>query len=268
MDLRTVRAFIAAFVVAALTGCAGVGTHHGGADHERLANAISIDDEHTVRQAVQSAVVKPNDRISVAGYPDGAPLIAIAARSASLQVMRFLISAGADVNARTPVNETPLMLASFFFDDTQQGARAFERHELAVRLLADAGADLENHYYYTPLAYAAYQGNERVVNYLIQRGARVNASAEQGGAYVNTPLMMAAIQGHERIARRLLSAGADADVRVYGGHTAAELAVKHNHKSLAQLLQCAQKQYGVAAFGPHCTQILGYDPGVQRQSSR
>ena len=50
----------------------------------------------------------------------------------------------------------------------------------------------------------AYQGNERIVAFLLQRGARVDASAQQGGAYVNTPLMMAAIQGHERIARMLL----------------------------------------------------------------
>src|SRR5690606_35117370 len=114
--------------------------------------------------------------------------------------------------------------------------QAFQRHEEAVKLLVSSGADLENlPYHYTPLAYAAYQGNERVVRYLIDRGARVNADARDGGTYVNTPLMMAAIQGHERIARSLLQAGADADVRVYGGHTAAEFAAKYNHKSLAAL---------------------------------
>lgn len=266
MHFGLIRGILCAIVVGILTGCAGVGTN-GSLDHERLNNAIVLDDVSTVRDAVQSAVVTPNQRISVAGYPDGAPLIAVAARSASLQVLRYLVSAGADVNARTPVNETPLMLASFFYDDTQQGPRAFERHEQAVRFLAEAGANLENDYYYTPLAYAAYQGNERVVAFLIQRGARVNASAQQGGSYVNTPLMMAAIQGHERIARMLLRAGADADVRVYGGHNATELAAKHNHQALAQLLQCAQKQYGAAPFGPQCRQILGYDPSERIQTA-
>jgi ankyrin repeat protein len=161
------------------------------------------------------------------------------------------------------------MLAAFFHDDTQQGARAFERHARAVQILAEAGADLENHpYHYTPLAYAAYQGNERVVLFLLQRGARVNADVGRGGAYINTPLMMAAMQGHERIARVLLRAGADADVRVFGGHTASELAVKYNHRDLAQLLQCAQKQYGTAPFGAQCRQILGYDPREQVQGTR
>ena len=42
----------------------------------------------------------------------GEPLLALAARAGSVQVVRYLISAGADINARTPVNETPLMLAA------------------------------------------------------------------------------------------------------------------------------------------------------------
>ena len=137
-----------------------------------------------------------------------------------------------------------------------------------AQLLVSSGADLENlPYHYTPLAYAAYRGNERVVRFLIDRGARVNADARDGGTYVNTPLMMAAIQGHERIARSLLQAGADADVRVYGGHTAAEFAAKYNHKSLANLLLCAQREYGVASSGPHCRELLGYDPRDGRSAS-
>ena len=253
------RLVTCALIALGVSGCAGIGGAPGSGDDVRLVNAIVSDDVYSVRTAIQTGALNPNQRIAAEAYPDGAPLIAIAARAASLEVLRFLISAGADVNARTPVNETPLMLAAFFFDESRQSSgRGFERHERAVRLLADAGADLENYpYHYTPLAYAAYQGNERVVGFLIQRGARVNADAQRGGTYVNTPLMMAAIQGHERVARSLLQAGADADVRVYGGHTASELAAKYNHKALALLLQCAQKQYGTAPFGSQCSQILG-----------
>ncbi len=246
--------FASLIVVLGLTGCAGVGG--GGADNDRIVNAIVADDVYTVRGAVQNGGLNPNARVPAEAYPDGAPIIAIAARAAALEVMRFLISSGADVNARTPVNETPIMLAAFFFDEVR-GERSFDRHERAVRLLAESGAQLENDYYYTPLAYAAYQGNERVVRYLLERGAKVNGAAQQGGTYANTPLMMAAIQGHERIVRMLLAAGADADVRVYGGHTAAELAVKYNHHALAQLIQCAQRQYGSTPVGINCRAVLG-----------
>ena len=263
------RFALCVLIVLGMTGCAGVGGP-GSFDKDRLVNAVVSDDVHYVRSAVQTGGLDPNQRVAAEAYPDGAPLVAIAARAASLEVLRFLISAGVDLNARTPVNETPLMLASFFYDETQQSSgRAFERHERAVRLLTEAGADLENQpYHYTPLAYASYQGNERVVRYLIDRGARVNADASGGGTYINTPLMMAAIQGHERIVRTLLRAGADADVRVYGGHTAAEFAAKYNHNAVAQLIQCAQRQYGTAPFGANCRAILGYDPGEVRQTSR
>jgi len=259
---------VSALIVLALAGCASVSVTPGSVDSDRLLNALVLDDVHYVRGAVESAGVNPNQRIPAPAWPDGAPLIAIAARAASLETMRFLIAAGADINARTPVNETPLMLAAFFFDESRQGTgQAYERHERAVRLLVESRADLENiQYQYTPLTYAAYQGNERVVRYLIERGARVNAWAQNGGTYVNTPLMMAAIQGHEQIARTLLRAGADADVRVYGGHTAAEFATKYNHRGLAQLLMCAQRQYGTGAFGPQCRQILGYDPADVRMA--
>jgi ankyrin repeat protein len=270
MSRFVARFFICALILIGVTGCAGMGGPGGAGDTDRLLNAVVMDDSGYVQSAFQTGGVSPNQRIAAEGYPDGAPLIAIAARAASLNVLRALISAGADVNARTPVNETPLMLASFFFDESQQSTgRAYERHERAVRLLAEAGADLENYpYHYTPLAYAAYQGNDRVVRFLIERGARVNADADRGGTYINTPLMMAAIQGHEPIVRTLLRAGADADVRVYGGHTAAEFAAKYNHKALAQLLQCAQRQYGTGGFGPQCRQLLGGEPFQERYSSR
>lgn len=258
--------FFSCIAVLALSGCASLGGPGGADDADRVNAAIATDDVHFLRSAIQAGTLTPGQKVSAPGYPDGAPMLAIAARAAALDVMRFLISAGADVNGRTPVGETPLMLASFFFDETGEATgQAFQRHEEAVKLLVSSGADLENlPYHYTPLAYAAYQGNERVVRFLIERGANVNSDARDGGTYVNTPLMMAAIQGHERIARSLLRAGADADVRVYGGHTAAEFAAKYNHKSLADLLLCAQREYGVASSGPHCRQLLGYDPRVRR----
>jgi ankyrin repeat protein len=250
MDRKTARgiAFVCIALITMLTGCGSVSYTRGdGPDNDSLNNAIAIDDVYTIRSAIQARVITPDQRIVTPGYSAGAPLLAIAARAGSLEVMRYLIAAGADLNARTPVGETPLMLAAFFSDVAEQATgRAGDRHEQAVRLLVSAGA----------LSYAAYQGKQRIVRFLLERGAKVNADARSGMTYVNTPLMMAAIQGHEAIVRMLLQAGADADARVAGGHTAAEFAAKYNHGRLAQLLLCAQRDS--ARSGGQCGgQILG-----------
>lgn len=240
----------AAVVFAFLAGC----THLDGrmVDSERLYNAILQDDVNYVRTLVDSNALTVNQPISVPGYQEGTPLITVAARSASLGVMRYLISAGADVNARTPINETALMLAAFFeSEERSRNPGRRERHDEAVRILLGAGAELENHpYHYTPLSYAAYQGHDSAVRLLIARGARVDADAENGGTYINTPLMMAAMQGHTSTALHLLRAGADAGIRVHGGHTAAELAVKYRHVELARLLRCAAR-HGPGSFARH-----------------
>src|SRR6266545_7605945 len=167
-----------------LTACSNMSFSPGSrVDTVQLLNAIDQDNAGYIRSAVESGALNVNQRVAAPAYPDGAPLITVAARAGALSVLRYLVSAGADLNSGTPVNETALMLASFFYDqDLTDSPRAFERHEKAVRLLVEAGADLENPhaYAYTPLSYAAYQGNERVVRYLIERGARVNNVAPNG----------------------------------------------------------------------------------------
>jgi ankyrin repeat protein len=166
--------------------------------------------------------------------------------------MRYLIDAGADVNATTPANETSLMLATYFYGSDRDGVGG-ENYEKAVRMLVEAGAKLENERAsYTPLAYAAYQGHNGMVEYLLKRGARVDGGARNGVAYINTPLMMASMQGHRKTALLLLRAGADARVRVYHGHTAAELAEKHLGRDLVGILKCAEHLAPGEAFSQRC----------------
>jgi len=230
-----IRALAACLLAGAvLAGCAHV--KPGATDPDRLHNAIAIDDDGYVRDAVKSGGLGVNQRIATPGFREGAPLILIAARYGSVKTLRYLISAGADLNARAATGETALMMAAYFQGDPR------DRQEQAVRMLVEAGASLENApNTYTPLAYAAYQGNDRVVRYLLERGARVDADARDGIAYVNTPLMMAAIQGHLDTALWLLRAGADARTRVYLGLTAAELAQKYNQVHLVGPLRCAEQ---------------------------
>lgn len=233
---------LAAWVAAVslLAGCAGM--PGGASDADRLYNAIAVDDVGFVQEAIQSGKLHVNQSVRTPGFQEGAPLVLVAARYASLKTLRYLISAGANVNARAATGETALMLASYFKnEDPQRFTSTNEGHEQAARILVEAGASLENvPYHYTPLAYAAYAGHNRLVRYLLERGARVDADAEEGIAYVNTPLMMAAIQGHLETTVWLLRAGANARTRVYLGHTAAELASKNNHGNIAAILRCAE----------------------------
>ncbi|MGW8183092.1 MAG: ankyrin repeat domain-containing protein, partial [Burkholderiales bacterium] len=159
---------------ALLSGCA---TSSGprSIDSDGLLSAIETDDVYTIRSAVASRAISPNQRIPAPGYSRGTPLITLAARAGSLGVLQYLIGAGADVNARSPYNETALMLASFFMSDQEGRGGSYEQHEAAARLLVEAGASLEAaRDGYTPLSYAAYQGRNDTIRFLLSRGARVD----------------------------------------------------------------------------------------------
>lgn len=254
-EFHGIRILLIALAVALVSGCSGMGGKYTAGDADELLNAVALDDVGAVRNAVGSGL-NPNLRIPAPGYSAGAPLLALAARSGSVQVVRYLISAGADINARTPVNETPLMLAAYFRDGDGDSGSA-DRHDEAIRILVEAGAQIENvPHNYTPLAYAAYNNRQRALRYLIERGAKLDADAQERVIYINTPLMMAAIQGHREIVRMLLRAGADPLVRVHLGSTARELAVKYRHTHVEPYLACAESlppgmRYAQRCEGPN-----------------
>lgn len=243
------RAACCLAAVLVISGCAGVGGSHRSGDVDGMLNAIAQDDVSYIQAAVREGM-SVNQRVAAPAYSQGAPLIALAARAASIRTLRYLIAAGADVNARTPVNETPLMLAAYF---REEGANPEERHDEALRLLIEAGAQLENDpAFYTPLAYAAYNDRRRALRILIDKGARVDGDAVGRMAYSNTPLIMAAIQGHREAVRALLRAGADPHVRVQDGGTAREYAVKYRHSHVVPLLVCAESVPSGLRYAQHC----------------
>ncbi|WP_020406233.1 ankyrin repeat domain-containing protein [Hahella ganghwensis] len=80
--------------------------------------------------------------------------------------------------------------------------------------------NLRNHKGYTPLMVAAYNGQEVMVDYLLQYGADACAEDKRG----NTALMAAVFRGELRISKRLISADCNPDQTNKRGMTAAMFA--------------------------------------------
>jgi len=137
-----------------------------------------------------------------------AALLVAAAKGDAPQVKR-LLTAGADVDtrrgsdARSAVDMTPLMLAAagtHYGDDN--------RKRLAtVNILLAYGANINASCTggFTPLIWAVWGGNAKVVRLLICRGADVNANYP---AYDLTPLAVATSGRYSHIVRLLRRAGA------------------------------------------------------------
>lgn len=128
------------------------------------------------------------------------------------------------VVARSPDGFTALHLAAFF------------GHPDVVRLLVDAGADIEsvadNPSKVQPLHSAVAGRSLEVVDVLFGAGAGVDA--RQTGGF--TPLMGAAAGGSTELVTRLLEAGADGSARTDDGKTALDLAREHGHAEVEDLL--------------------------------
>ena len=124
-------------------------------------------------------------------------------------VVRLLLDAGADLNARDEFSDaTPLHMAGH------------NENPDAVRALLDAGADLEarDENGNTPLMHAALRNQSPdVVRLLLDAGANLEARGSQRW----TPLMMAAgYNQNPQVVRALLDAGAELEARGEGGSTA------------------------------------------------
>jgi ankyrin repeat protein len=113
-----------------------------------------------------------------------------------LEKVRLLVSKGADVNAHSKQNQTPLLIAA-----SHDGASEI------VRLLLDKGADASARGFMntTPLLSATYANDAAIVKMLLQKGVDVNAKDATG----QTPLMSAASYGNVEVTRMLLAKGAD-----------------------------------------------------------
>jgi ankyrin repeat protein len=120
----------------------------------------------------------------------GATAFLFAAKAADVEVMRLMLKRGADPRINTGVNITPLMAAAGIAWASNQDRASEEQVLEAVKLLVEeVGADVNavNDAGETAMHAAAYRGANSVVQYLYDKGAKLDVVAKDG----RTPLIIA-----------------------------------------------------------------------------
>ncbi|KAM4608235.1 uncharacterized protein ankrd50l isoform 2-T2 [Polymixia lowei] len=210
---------------------------------------------------------------------DGRTLLASAAHVGSADVANLLLTRGADPLLSDHQGQTPLTLASrqghikvlaVLLDwakhqepDTavimvehadSEGwtalrSAAWGAHSEAVRLLLDAGADVNgcDGVGRTALRAAAWGGHEEILLTLLQYGAQVDKADREG----RTPLIAAAYMGHREAVEILLNHNADVD-----------LADEDRRTALSVAALCVPTAAGVKGYGEVASLLLerGADP--------
>lgn len=152
-------------------------------------------------EEVAKVLIEGGADIHLKASNGGTALLFAAMRSKELT--KLLLSKGADITARSDngsgvITNCTMGIISGRVD-----------YELA-ELLLSKGAEIDEvnttEYYggYTPLFWAVNDNNQQLVSFLIEHGADVNATANNG----KTPLAIATEGGHEAIADLLRSNGA------------------------------------------------------------
>ena len=129
------------------------------------------------------------------------------------------IDAGGNVNATDSLKRTPLFAAAFY------------NHPEVANLLIDKGSDVNARDItgMSSLHAAVIVGGEETAKALILRGANINILSAAG----RTPLHSAAATNQMAMVELLLERGANAQVRDKDGITAAALASKNGHLTVA-----------------------------------
>jgi ankyrin repeat protein len=147
-----------------------------------------------------------------------------------LEMVKLLVEKGAEVNIKTQHGET-LLPAAMFDADLE-----------IVKLLIEEGVDVNNvaETGLTPLLFVSSVPERKqtieIIKLLIEAGAKVNFKDEKLGM---TPLMYAAKVGNGKTAKILIEAGANIDQTNNEGKTALDLAKKENNKKMIQSLKKA-----------------------------
>ncbi|KAF5562312.1 ankyrin [Fusarium napiforme] len=157
----------------------------------------------------------------------GTPLIVACQGRQHIDFLRFLLEAGADPNQEPDAAAYPLALVAGLYKDTA-----------AVDLLLKYGAKMEGS---GALGAAARRGNEVMMRYLLEKGARPESDATSVGTGTS-PLCVAVKAGHVGVARILMQHGDDPSSADGTGTSAIELAkqLQQEGKTTSEMVEALQ----------------------------
>ena len=220
--------------------------------------------------ATAGALIRAGAKVN-ASDDEGVTPLALACLNASAPMVEMLLKAGANPNVAQSSGETPLMVAALTgnaavvkllldhgadvnaiesaLSQTALMRAVAENHLQVMRLLIDAHADVtaRSKNRFTPLLFAAQQGNIESARMLLAAGVGVNETAPDGIAGdTNSRLMfkpgteagallVSIDSGHEAMARFLVENGADVKQHD-AGRTPLHSAVQREMPELASLL--------------------------------
>ncbi|XP_070549651.1 serine/threonine-protein phosphatase 6 regulatory ankyrin repeat subunit A-like [Ptychodera flava] len=191
----------------------------------------------------------------IKGQVNKTPLIN-AAEGGCSDVVKYLLSIGADIEAVTSDGFTPLLWATYKGNkdvaDILIGAKANiealtkdgftplhlaaqEGHKDVAEILIGAKANIEalTKDNSMPVHYAALQGHLDIVKYFIET---LGIDKEIKGQDNKTPLICAAEGGQNEVVKYLLGIGADIEAVTSGGFTPLHYAAQECHKDVAEIL--------------------------------
>ena len=172
-------------------------------DHGVTPLALAAENAHpTIVAGLLEGGANPNAVLPV----QGETVLMTAAMSGSAEIVTMLLDRKADVNARTKKSgQTALMWA------------VSQNHRDVVARLIERGADVRARSAtgFTPMLFAAQQGNVEIARMLMAAGVGVNADSD-GPA----PLLIAINSAQVPFALFLLEQGANPNVSMRGGETA------------------------------------------------
>ncbi|KAF2859100.1 ankyrin [Piedraia hortae CBS 480.64] len=147
----------------------------------------------------------------------------MAVRENNIELVRWLLKMGSNVDSLNAYNTTPLMYAVRYA--SKEMVKLILSHEPNLSIISFIGA--------AAIHWTVWPQRPDVLDILLDAGADVDHLMADG----STPLHCAAVCGHTRSVARLLERGANTSLKNGCGLTPQQVAVEHGHIEIAQMIE-------------------------------